>query len=269
MSLKSIISGLLEVFIDFIFYIIPWDRPSSDQIKKVKIVAHRGWHNNKDIYENTIKAFDLAHENKLWGIELDIRWTKDGVPVIHHDANCIRVWNQDIEIKDKTLDELKSIVPEIPTLDEVVSLYGKKLHLFIEIKEEPFVDLIQQKETLKKVLTNLDPIVDFHLIALNVEPLKSFNIYDLKTYLLVSEFNVYEMSRLALMHQFGGVTGHFLLCTNDIVKKHREANQKVGTGFIRTGSALKREVSREMDWVFTNHPWNLVSFIESYDSKTL
>lgn len=55
---------------------------------KVRIIAHRGYTENAP--ENTIPAFIAAAENGYNTVECDVEWTKDGIPVILHDATINR-----------------------------------------------------------------------------------------------------------------------------------------------------------------------------------
>jgi len=81
-----------------------------------KIVSHRGEHDNKTVFENTIAAFDRVKKAGVWGIEFDIRWTKDLRPVVFHDRTLQRVFNSNIELNKVTLAELKEQCNLIPSL---------------------------------------------------------------------------------------------------------------------------------------------------------
>lgn len=66
-------------------------RAARDAKREVRYYAHRGlYDNNSDAPENSLRAFALAAEAG-YGIELDVRLTKDGVPVVFHDAELGRV----------------------------------------------------------------------------------------------------------------------------------------------------------------------------------
>ena len=66
------------------------------------IIAHRGVHDNKEIPENSMKAFKLALDKK-YNIEFDIHVTKDEKLVIFHDDNLARMTGVDKNIEDLTL----------------------------------------------------------------------------------------------------------------------------------------------------------------------
>ena len=137
---------------DIIFAIIPQEMPSLDNLRKCKIISHRGQHDNKEILENTLNAFDIALNTKgIWGIEFDIRWTKDLFPVVFHDPDLLRLYGSKILISETKRSELKILFPQIPTLKDVVQRYGGKLHLMVEAKEE----LNIQPEKQNKILNNM------------------------------------------------------------------------------------------------------------------
>lgn len=52
-------------------------------------IAHRGLHTD-DVPENSLLSFSRAAERRL-GVELDVRLSADGVPVVHHDASLQRM----------------------------------------------------------------------------------------------------------------------------------------------------------------------------------
>ena len=59
----------------------------------VTAVAHRG-----DPYrfrENTIDSLRSALDQGADAVEIDVRLTRDGVPVLLHDATLKRLWGQD------------------------------------------------------------------------------------------------------------------------------------------------------------------------------
>ena len=248
---------ILQTVIDFIYFLIPYSSGEGKE-KLEQIVAHRGWH-SETLKENTLNSFSQALERGLWGIEFDVRWTQDHVPIICHDPNTSRVFGESVNIAETSLEDLKKWIPEIPTLEEVVKQFGKKIHLFIELKEVNFEHRDIYKEKLIKILDNLTPGEDYHFLSLSMEPILNLDIVERQYYLLVGELNFLYLSELAIKYQLGGITGHYALLTSELIKKHKMEGQKVGTGFIRTKNLLYREKMRDVDFVFTNHPQNLLN----------
>lgn len=96
-------------------------------------IAHRGA--QAHAVQNTLRAFRTAAElgADMW--ELDLRLTADGVPVVIHDATTGPVFGVDLEIAATPFAALRKLVPDAPTLDEVIAL-ARELDqaLYIEIK---------------------------------------------------------------------------------------------------------------------------------------
>ena len=250
--------NILQLVIDFYFYLVGPSLNTEGAKKPIQIVAHRGWHNNENLIENTLQSFQTALDHKLYGVEFDIRWTKDLIPIVHHDESLNRLWGIDRDIADLDFLELREKAPMIPSLQEVIERFGKKLHLFIEIKAEVFPDLSKQKIILAKTLSSLKAYTDFHLLTLDIDMVKEFNNFDTKLFLLVSELEVMRMIHFVEKYELGGITGHFVLIGDELVKEQQFKQRLVGTGFLRTKSALNRERNKGVDFHFTNHPWNLI-----------
>lgn len=103
-----------------------------------QLVAHRGIVNDT-IIENSEMAILESIERGYVMIETDIRFTKDGIPVVHHDANFFKVYNIDKPVSETLSAELKDIVhPDFGfsplTLEALVALTGGKAGLIIDVK---------------------------------------------------------------------------------------------------------------------------------------
>lgn len=108
---------------------------------KGEFFAHRGFHSSKaNIPENSLLAFKKAVEHG-YGIELDIRLTKDRIPVVFHDADLSRMCQVDKQINELTLAELDhypldQMSEKIPTLESVLSMVDGKVPLIVEFKAD-------------------------------------------------------------------------------------------------------------------------------------
>jgi glycerophosphoryl diester phosphodiesterase len=79
------------------------------EAKVPPIHAHRGgsYVNSKPSFpENTLPAFENAAKDGSV-LELDVKLTKDGVPIVIHDATLDRTTNCTGSVKDKTLAQIK------------------------------------------------------------------------------------------------------------------------------------------------------------------
>lgn len=129
----------------------------------MKIIAHRGASHYAP--ENTLAAFEKALDQKADGIELDVRLSKDGVPVVNHDATINRTSNGKGFIHLQTVDQLKKFdfgkhfsrkfrKERIATLEEVLQLVqDTDITLHIELKNGPVIPQDLESKTLALVDT--------------------------------------------------------------------------------------------------------------------
>ena len=87
--------------------------------KDVKVIAHRGLSGIET--ENTNSAFVAAGNRSYWGIETDIHKTADGVYVVFHDDNTIRMTNKDMVIEKSTYKDLCEL-----TLNDINGKQGRR-----------------------------------------------------------------------------------------------------------------------------------------------
>ncbi|MET8558481.1 glycerophosphodiester phosphodiesterase [Streptomyces sp. NPDC004959] len=73
-------------------------------MRTVTAVGHRG-----DPYrfrENTVASLRSAFASGADAVELDVRLTRDGVPLLLHDATLSRLWDVDARLSDVTADDV-------------------------------------------------------------------------------------------------------------------------------------------------------------------
>ena len=240
----------LEKTLDYYFAYLPRLTPGPQAAAATRLIAHRGAHDsNLQLLENTDMAFARALQLGCWGIELDLRTTKDGVLVVHHDATLDRLWKKNIALHDLSFKELRSLAPAVLSLAEVVERYGKKLHLFIELKT-PFHAEIALKEDLKGLI----PCEDYHLLSLDEPIFASLQQFSREVMLLVAVHNnMKKFTNQCLQKNYGGVLGHYLLVSDNKITQLRLANKQVGVGLVNSKHNLYRELNRGLPWIFSDN----------------
>ncbi|MEU5977344.1 glycerophosphodiester phosphodiesterase [Streptomyces sp. NPDC047315] len=93
-------------------------------MRHVTAVAHRG-----DPYlvrENTLPSLRSAVARGADAVEIDVRLTADGVPVLLHDAALKRMWRHDRPLKDLTHAELTEATGGgVPTLQRALEVLAE------------------------------------------------------------------------------------------------------------------------------------------------
>lgn len=253
------LQAALEKLIDFFVALVPRGRPEREKLRNAKLIAHRG--HGFDFPENSLEAFREAQKAGVWGIELDVRFTLDHVPVLSHDSSLKRCFGIDQDIEKLTFHELYALKPELPTLAQVVSEFGKKIHLMIEIKSRKDEFSSFAIEALHEATQDLVPIRDYHVISLKPSDFTQFHWLPLKACLSISTFNAYSISKETLTMPIGGITGHYLLLTNRLTRKHEAIGQKIGTGFISSQNILYREVGRGVEFLFSDRAREMQEYL--------
>lgn len=232
----------------------------------MKIIAHRG----ASAYapENTLAAFKKAIELKTDTIELDVRLSRDYVPVVIHDATINRTSNGKGFVHQFTVDELKTFDfgakfssefadEKIPTLKEVFELIqDETINLNIELKNGPLIQ--------KQLETNVYELVQQ---------------YDLKDRILFSSFDhkcLYRLSRLnqqlnfALIFHINLVNlfnyiddipfpiksihpNHFYV-TSELIHKAHERNMNVNVYTVNDEKTAKNYKKLGVDGLITDDP---------------
>ena len=159
-KLKVFVSCLLLLCTLFTLFAC---RPNADENRnrEINAINHRGY---GDAPENTLAAFRMSKKMGFDMVECDVRFTKDNVPVLLHDATVNRTSNGKGNIADLTLEEVKAFDfgrwkskayagETIPTFEEFVDLCVElSLHPYVEVKGATF----GQTQTLVEIANQAD-----------------------------------------------------------------------------------------------------------------
>jgi glycerophosphoryl diester phosphodiesterase len=165
-----------------------------------RIIGHRGaaGHAPENTMSSIQKAFDLG---ATW-VEVDVRLSRDGIPVLFHDDRLERTTDGNGTVAQKTLDELKRLDAgrwfdpafadeTIPTLEELVArLTELQMGLNLELKPGRG----QEKETGRVIA---EMIRDLWLAELPTPVISSFKPAALVAFAEIAP----DMERALLVHK--------------------------------------------------------------------
>lgn len=125
-------------------------------MQTVTAVAHRG-----DPYrfrENTTDSLRSALEQGADAVEIDVRLTRDGVPVLLHDATLNRLWGHDRPLRSLSAQEVRGLTAGgVPTLAEALAATADS-RVMIDLPGEPdvravrrIVDVVRESEAQDRV----------------------------------------------------------------------------------------------------------------------
>ena len=104
-----------------------------------RAIAHRGLHDgNRTVFENTLASARRAIEAG-YGIECDLQYAADAVPVVFHDDDMERLCNFKGDVRSKTSSELGLISvggssEKIPTFKALLETVDGQVPLIVELK---------------------------------------------------------------------------------------------------------------------------------------
>lgn len=88
--------------------------------RRVTVVGHRG--DPFRVRENTLPSLRSAYERGADVVEIDVRLTRDGVPVLLHDDSLKRLWEHDRPLARLTAGEVRELTGGgVPTLREALA----------------------------------------------------------------------------------------------------------------------------------------------------
>lgn len=92
-------------------------------MQSVTAVAHRG--DPYRVRENTLDSLRSALRLGADAVEVDVRLTRDGVPVLLHDGTLKRLWEQDRPVRSLSSDEVRGLTAGgVPTLVDALAAAG-------------------------------------------------------------------------------------------------------------------------------------------------
>lgn len=89
-------------------------------MRTVTAVAHRG--DPYRVRENTLPSLRSAFERGADAVEIDVRLSRDGVPVLLHDASLKRLWELDRPLSVLSAHEVRGLFEgSVPTLEDALA----------------------------------------------------------------------------------------------------------------------------------------------------
>ncbi|NHJ85819.1 MAG: glycerophosphodiester phosphodiesterase [Asgard group archaeon] len=233
-------------------------------MQKPIIYGHRGASAIEP--ENTIRAFRKAFTDGAMGIEFDIRITADQKIVIIHDATINRTSNGSGKVNEFTFEELQNfdfgLGEKIPLLKDVLSLFGEKYWLNIEIKE---VGLEKQLADLLASLKSFEKIVVSSFIDQTLINVKKCNKEIPTAYLYM--MNVKNLSKLKVELDIDGIHPWEKMVGKRLIKKAHSNNLAIRTWTVDNIRKAQNLVKNNIDGIITNNPRALIEELFEKNSK--
>lgn len=280
---KLIVAGtivfLLVINLSSVLTVLANPRSQFEILNYADVIAHRGA--SKDAPENTLSSIQLAMDQFADAIEMDIRETSDGVPIVMHDATLGRTtndsFNRRVESTDyayiATLDagswfSLEFQGEKVPTLEEVLELTAGKATLFLELKNYSQSLEISVMELLENYQM-IDHVVILSFSRDQIRRIKAINP-DVQTLLLIATFfgDLDSIIQSEDIDHFG-LSVHFFDRNQSFVDRAKQEGKKVYVWSIKDEETMDRMIELDADGLITDRPLVAREFVYSKNTQSL
>jgi len=234
------------------------------------VIAHRGSSGERP--ENTLPAFERAIEQSADMIETDLHLSRDGVVVIHHDAELERL-GEPGEIRDHTASELAAmnaapgvaVAERMPTLQGLLDGFGERMQFNLELKvgledvayeglEDIVVSAVEARGLMPRMLFSsfYDPV-----LARLRERSASARIA-----LLISPRAPIAIFERAARISAEAINPHVRLVTAELVEQSHAAGLCVYPYTANDSAEMARLLDCGVDGIITNHPARLHALLD-------
>ena len=209
-------------------------------LKLPKLIGHRGVKDlcPENTLESILKAFDLG----LSFVEIDVKISKDRVPILLHDDTLDRTTNGsglaiDYDYENiKKLDAGKFFYKEntnifVPKLEDILSLctnYNGNLNIELKPNKKfekenvyQIYKIIKNINQIDIFFSSFDMISILEISKLYPQSIRSFLLDDFK------EYNIDDLISLSINHDLEICGLNIDLVTADIIKKIKESNMAI------------------------------------------
>lgn len=217
------------------------------------ILGHRGA--SAVAPENTLAAFSRAILDGADGIEFDVRLSRDGVPIVIHDASLRRTAGMDSQVGDLTSEQLQSIDvgswfrqtspddrfhslqssfagEKIPTLAQVFKLFNSNTAcLYVEMKSDSgegadlaaaVVESVREADIATRVVVESFDLPAIREIKRIDSAIRTAALFEPRLWRPISTIRRLKMVDLALSAGAEEIAIHFALAGVGVVEKAQE-----------------------------------------------
>lgn len=229
-------------------------------ISAQQIIAHRGFWKTDGSAQNSLAAVIKADEIKVYGSEMDIWLSSDGIPVVNHDAH-VTLDGERLIVQETPLAILRQVKlangEPIPTVEEYLDAFKNCKHskLIIEFKTHKTEE--QENELARKVVDmvyerNLQDRVEY--IAFGINFMKQIRILDPQApaYYLNGDMTPQILSKMGL----AGLDYHYsvLYKRPEWVKEAHELGLKVNVWTVNQPEDIQKVIDLKVDFITTDEP---------------
>ncbi|MBD2872276.1 glycerophosphodiester phosphodiesterase [Paenibacillus arenilitoris] len=232
----------------------------------VLISAHRG--DTLEAPENSLLAVQHAIDKGLPAVEIDVQLTKDGVAVLNHDYNLMRVAGVAKRVSELTYEELARLrlnspsgldgePQRIPMLAEALAAAHGKTKLIVDLK--PYGPGDELAREVVRLIEQFDMAQDCYIQSFDRASLQQIRLLnpDIKIGQILY-FAVGDLSQLDVDFY----TIEKVMLTEQFVERSHKNGREVWVWTVNSERVLKEVLKFEIDGIITDFPERAQSMVE-------
>ena len=242
-------------------------------LKLPKLIGHRGV---KDLCpENTLESIAMALELGLTYVEIDVKISKDKIPILLHDDTLDRTTNGNGLVIDYDYESIRNLDAGkffykkntnifVPKLEDTLNLcINNNVNLNIELKpnknfeKENTLQIYELTKNIHQIdifFSSFDMISILEISKLYPQSFRSFLLDDFK------EYNIDDLISLSINNDLKICGLNIDLVSTDIIKKIKESNMSITVYSDKNInlSSANDIFSMGVDSIFVDNPIDLL-----------
>lgn len=225
-----------------------------------EIIAHRGFWKTEGSAQNSITALMKADSIGVYGSEVDLWISADGIPVVNHDAT-VTLDGKKLRVEETPYNILRQVKlsngEPLPTVEEYLDAFErcKKTKLIIEFKSHKekareaelaskVIEMVKQRGLQEKVEYIAFGIHFVHLVR-QLDP-------QAKVYYLNGDMSPSVLSTMGA----AGLDYHYNVLFNrpQWVEAAHELGQKVNVWTVNKSEDIQKVIDLKVDFITTDEP---------------
>ena len=233
---------------------------STTAVNAQQIIAHRGYWKTDGSAQNSITALMKADSISVYGSEVDVWLSSDGVPVANHDAT-VMLNGVKITVEETPLSTLRQVKlsngETLPTVEEYLDAFAACSHtrLIIEFKTH------SQKEREEELARKVIKMVHERGLQEKVEYIAFGIHFVLQARQLDPQAAVYYLNGdlspgdLSVMRLAGFDYHHSVVAKKpEWVQAAHELGQMVNVWTVNTPEDIRKMIGLKVDFITTDEP---------------
>lgn len=232
---------------------------------EVEVTAHRG--SSKKAPENSMSAIMQAIDDGADYAEIDVQETADGIVVVLHDADLMKVAGLQANIWDLTLSEVQALDAgswfgsgfkgeKVPTLEEVIRGAKGQLKLNIELKYNGNDDRLAER--VVELIEKYDCVEDCVITSLEYDGL--MEVREINPNIRIGFIVSVAVGRITRL-PVDFLSLNSSLATSTLLVEAKEEGLEIHVWTINNPRQMERMIDMGVDNIITDYPDVLVDLL--------